>query len=260
MITSCKLAGLARSSWYYEQKTSEINIAIKERLISLSVERPRFGTPRMTVMIRKEFGDINHKRVERLYKEASLNLPRKRRKRKWHGVREVKPEAMWPHQSWSMDFVHDRTENGRTLRVLNIVDDFTRELIACIPEHSFSGFRVVRELDKIMEIKDIKPRSITMDNGPEFTSRAFMSWAYDKKIHINYIQPGKPTQNAFVESFNGKFRDECLNLNWFKDLKEAKQIIEEWKDDYNHHRPHSALNQMTPMEYKKQFILTHEVV
>ena len=158
------------------------------------------------------------------------------------------------------DFVHDRTENGRNLRVLNVVDDYTRELIACIPEHSFSGFRVVRELDRIMEMKDIKPRSMTMDNGPEFTSRAFMSWAYDKKIRINYIEPGKPTQNAYVESFNGKFRDECLNLNWFKDLKEARRIIEAWKDDYNHHRPHSALNQMTPMEYKKQFILTHQTV
>ena len=254
------MTALTRSSWYYEHKSSEINIAIKERLISLSAERPRFGTPRMTVMIRKEFGTINHKRVERLYKEASLNLPRKRRKRKWHGVREIKPVALRPHQSWSMDFVHDRTENGRNLRVLNVVDDYTRELIACIPEHSFSGYRVARELDQIIEMRNIKPKSITMDNGPEFISRAFMSWAYDKKIRINYIEPGKPTQNAFVESFNGKFRDECLNLNWFKDLKEARRIIEAWKDDYNHHRPHSALNQMTPMEYKKQFILTHQTV
>jgi len=211
-------------------------------------------------MIQREFGEVNHKRVERLYKEAGLNLPRKRRKRKWHGVREAKVKALWPHQSWSMDFVHDRTENGRTLRVLNIVDDFSRELITCIPEHSFSGRRVTRELDQVMETLDIKPKSITMDNGTEFTSRAFMSWAYDKKININYIEPGKPTQNAFVESFNGKFRDECLNLNWFKDLREAKQIIEEWKDDYNHQRPHRALGQMTPMEYKKQFILTHGTV
>jgi putative transposase len=250
VITSCELTALSRSSWYYKHKTSEVNKAIKERLIGLSTERPRFGTPRMTVMIRKEFGDVNHKRVERLYKEASLNLPQKRRKRKWHGVRKIKPQALRPHQSWSMDFVHDRTENGRNLRVLNVVDDFTRELIACIPEHSFSGYRVARELDKIMELRDIKPRCITMDNGPEFISRAFMSWAYEKKIHINYIEPGKPTQNAFVESFNGKFRDECLNLNWFKDLKEAKRIIEIWKDDYNHHRPHSSLNKMSPMEYK----------
>lgn len=228
--------------------------------MSLSEERPRFGSPRMTVMIRREFGQINHKRVERLYALAGLNLPKKRKKRKWHGVRERKPQALYPHQSWSMDFVHDRTENGRTLRVLNIVDDYSRELIACIPEHSFSGKRVTRELDHIMEAKGIKPRSITMDNGTEFTSRAFMSWTYNQKIHAHYIQPGKPTQNAYVESFNGKFRDECLNLNWFKNLKEAREIIEEWKDDYNHQRPHSSLNDMTPMEYKEQFKLTHQTV
>lgn len=184
-------------------------------------------------------------------KEAGLNLPHKNKKRKWHGVRQVKTQALWPHQRWSMDFVYDRTENGRTLRVLNVVDDFSRELIACIPEHSFSGFRVTKELDNIIDTLNYQPKSITMDKGTEFTSRAFMSWVYDKKIHINYIQRGKPTQSAFVESFNGKFRDECLNLNWFKDLKEAKQIIEEWKNDYNHRRPHSALGQMTPIEYNK---------
>jgi len=251
--TACRLAGLAKSTWYYRPKECERNQALSVRLHELARERPRFGSPRLTVLIRNEFGAVNHKRVERLYKVAELTLPRKRRKRRWQGRQKemLVPEA--PGQRWSMDFMTDKTVDGRRFRIFNVVDDFTREVITCLPERSFSGKRIIRELEQIMEIEEYQPERFVMDNGPEFTSRAFLGWAQYRQIQLDFIQPGKPNQNAFVESFNGKFRDECLNMNWFYNLDEAKYIISKWKEDYNHHRPHSSLGYLSPIDYKKLF-------
>lgn len=205
------------------------------------------------MLIRNEFGTINHKRVERLYREANLTLPRKRRKRKWLGRNLEMPKPEAPGHRWSIDFIHDKTVDGRRFRVFTVVDDCTREAIVCLPERSFSGHRIIRELEQIIEIRKEKPLSLVMDNGPEFTSRAFLGWAQLNDIKLDFIQPGKPTQNAFVESFNGRFRDECLNMNWFFDLHEAKRIISDWQDDYNQNRPHSSLGYLSPNEYKRQF-------
>lgn len=251
--TACKLAELAKSSWYYQPKISAYNIAIQTRITQLAAERPRFGSPRLTVLIRNEFGAVNHKRVERLYRDAGLNLPRKRKKRKWQGRHLEMPKPDAPGQRWSMDFIHDKTADGRKFRVFNVVDDCTREVIICMPERSFSGHRITRELEQVIAFRDEKPLSFVMDNGPEFTSRAFLGWAQLHDIKLDFIEPGKPNQNAFVESLNGRFRDECLNMNWFYDLYEAKRIIAEWKDDYNNHRPHSSLGYIAPNEYKRQF-------
>lgn len=255
--TACELAELPKSTWYYQAKENSWNETIMERLKALAQERPRFGSPRLTVLLRNEFGAVNHKRVERLYKAANLSLPRKRRKRKWQGRQQQMLIPDGPGQRWSMDFMHDRTSDGRKFRVFNVVDDFTRELIVCLPERSFSGHRIIRELEQVIETLDHQPKRIVLDNGPEFTSRVFLGWAQYRKIQLDFIQPGKPTQNAFIESFNGKFRDECLNMNWFYNLQEAKKIVNNWKEDYNQQRPHSSLGDISPYEYKKQFLLSH---
>lgn len=255
--TACKLAGLAKSTWYYQSRESDRNQALSERLKEIATERPRFGSPRLTVLIRSEFGTVNHKRIERLYRDAELTLPRKRRKRKWQGRQKEMLVPDGPDQRWSMDFMTDTTTDGRKFRIFNVVDDFTREAMACLPERSFSGKRIIRELEQLIETEEYQPDRIVMDNGPEFTSRAFLGWAQYRQIQLDFIQPGKPNQNAFVESFNGKFRDECLNMNWFYNLNEAKQIIREWREDYNHNRPHSSLGYLSPMDYKRQFF-SHE--
>ena len=251
--TACRLVGLAKSTWYYKPKKHEQNAVISDRLQELAVQRPRFGSPRLTILIRNEFGAVNHKRVERLYKDAGLVRPRKRRKRKWLGRQLEMPKPEAPDHRWSMDFVHDRTTDGRNFRVFTVVDDCTREAVICLPERSFSGHRIIRELEQVIEIREEAPLGFVMDNGSEFTSRAFLGWAQLNDIQLDFIQPGKPTQNAFVESFNGRFRDECLNMNWFYNLAEAKRIIAEWKDDYNQNRPHSSLGYLPPYEFKRQF-------
>lgn len=220
--TACRLAGLAKSTWYYRPNESDQDHALTARLKELASQRPRFGTPRLTVLIRSEFGAVNHKRVERFYKAAELTLPRKRRKRKWQGRQQEMLLPDGPRQRWSMAFMSDQTSDGRRFRVFNVVDDFTREVITCLPERSFSGKRIVRELEQLIETEDYQPERFVMDNGPEFISRAFLGWAQYRRIQLDFIEPGKPNQNAFVESFNGKFRDECLNMNWFFNMTEAK--------------------------------------
>jgi putative transposase len=157
---ACTLAGMAKSTWYYKPKENLLNNEISDRMKEIAIERPRFGSPRMTVLIRREFGTVNHKRIERLYKEARLTLPRERRKRKWHGRKNQMFVPLGPSQRWSMDFMEDKTVDGRRIRIFNVVDDFSREAIICQAERSFSGHRIVRELEQVMESRDIKPQSI----------------------------------------------------------------------------------------------------
>ena len=206
---SCQLAGLSRSSWYRQPVESAQNQAMRKRLRQLANERPIFGSPRMTTLLQREFGVVNHKRVERLYAEEGLQLPR-RPKRRRRGVSRPVPriEATAPGQRGSMDFVHDILADGRRIRVFTLVDDFSRECLAL-----------------------------------------------DKGVKLNFIEPGKPTQNAFIESFNGKFRHECLRQHRFESLYEARNIVEDWRQDYNH-RPHSSLNYKTPKEVVRQ----HEMI
>jgi len=191
---------------------------------------------------------INHKRTERIYHEEGLALRRKRRRKGAAGSRVMMPLPQRPNQRWSMDFVADSIVTGRRFRALAIVDDYSRECPAIEVDTSLGGARVVSVLERLAETRGL-PRVITTDNGPEFTGRALDEWAYLKGVQLNFIRPGKPIENAYAESFIGRLRDECLNENWFMNLKHARDIIEDWRRDYNEVRPHSSLHGGAPMEY-----------
>jgi putative transposase len=191
---------------------------------------------------------VNHKKTERIYSEEGLALRRKRRRKGAAGVRVVMASPMKPNERWSMDFVNDSIVTGRRFRALAIVDDYSRECPAIEVDTSIGGRRVVSVLDRLAEIRGL-PEIITIDNGPEFAGRVLDEWAYRRGVKLSFIRPGKPIENAYIESFNGRFRDECLNTNWFLSLKHARAAIEEWRRDYNEVRPHSSLKGATPREY-----------
>ena len=208
----------------------------------------RKGIRPQTHMARCTGIHANHKRVHRLYREAGLAVRRRRRR---HGVmveREQLALPSAPNEVWSMDFVMDALSNGRRLKCLTIVDDFTKESIDIVVDHGISGLYVARVLDQAARFRGY-PKAIRTDQGPEFTSRALDQWAYAKGVTLKLIQAGKPTQNAYIESFNGKFRDECLNEHWFTSLAQARAVISAWRNDYNEARPHSALDYLCPAEF-----------
>lgn len=217
-------------------------------MLAIARERPRFGYRRLYVRLRREGLMVNHKRVYRLYRAEGLAV--RKRKRKRINATQRQPHALptRPNQRWSMDFVSDGLGNGRRFRTLNVVDDFSRECLAIEADFSLPGARVVRVLDQLIEVRG-KPEAIVIDNGPEFAGRALDAWAYERGVALLFIRPGKPIENAFIESFNGRFRDECLNQHWFLSMKHARALISAWKEDYNTVRPHSALGNMPPAEY-----------
>lgn len=244
---ACRAMSLNLSSCRYVSRRSDDGV-ILERLKALACERPRFGYRRLHVMLLREGLKVNRKRVYRLYKQEGLTVRRKKRKRISLFGRKPLPIGSGPNERWSMDFVSDQLADGRSFRTLNVVDDFTRESLAIEVDVSLSGQRVARVLDRVIELRGM-PKSIVMDNGPEFTSRALDAWAYQNKVNLAFIAPGKPTQNGYAESFNGKFRDECLNQHWFMSLSDARRKIEDWRTDYNYVRPHSSLGNRSPIEY-----------
>lgn len=201
-------------------------------------------------MLRREGWKVNHKKIYRIYRELGLQV--RKRKRKKVSVKRLanRTAPMTKNERWSMDFVHDATWDGRKLRMLTIVDDFTRECLWIEADSSLSGKRVVRVLEALRSRRGL-PKGILTDNGSEFTGKDMDRWAYDKGVNLMLIEPGKPSQNAYIESFNGKFRDECLNEHWFINLHDARSIIEEWRLDYNTSRPHSSIGNMTPEEFSK---------
>lgn len=225
---------------------------IRVRLRALAEERPRFGYRRLTIMLRREGLLVNHKRVYRLYRLDGLQVRRKKRKRIARRRRRDIVTPARPNERWSMDFMCDQLADGRRFRTLNVVDDFTREALAIEVGTSLSGAVVARTLERLVRERG-KPQSIVMDNGPEFTGRALDAWAHQRGVELAFIRPGKPTENAFTESFNGKFRDECLNQLWFVNLGQARREIEAWRDDYNFERPHSSLGDITPIEFRRAF-------
>jgi len=231
---------------------------LKKRLTDLAQERPRYGYRRLEILLRREGEVVNHKRVFRVYQDAGLCVKRRQRKRL---LRAGHPQltASAPNQQWAIDFVHDRLAGGRTIRVLTVVDTFTRECLALEVDSCLPSQRVTRALDQIIFERG-RPDSIRMDNGSELTSRHFLAWGMDRRISLNYIQPGKPVQNAFAESFNGKLRDECLNTNWFVNLWEARRRIQLWRDDYNNQRPHSSLGYLTPSQFADAFSAQEKAV
>jgi len=199
-------------------------------------------------LLKREGLVINHKRTERLYREEGLALRKKRRRKGAAGARVTLPPPQRVNERWSMDFVADSIVNGRRFRALTIVDDYTRECPTIEVDTSLGGRRVINVLDRLADIRGL-PATITIDNGPEFAGKALDEWAYRRSVKLNFIRPGKPIDNAYIESFNGRFRDECLNTNWFINLKHAREVIEDWRIDYNEVRPHSSLKGATPKEY-----------
>ena len=243
---ACRFLGTARSSQRYRGRRVQPP-GLRERLTELAAARPRWGYRRLWVLLRREGYAVNWKRVYRLYRDAGLAV--KRRRRKLVAVaRRPLPPAMQPNERWSMDFVHDRLINGRWFRSLTNVDDFTRECLAIEVDTSLTGVRVVEVLTQLAHTRRLPP-TIVVDNGPEFAGRVLDAWAYRRGITLAFIQPGKPTQNAFVESFNSRLRDECLNAHWFVTVAEAQLTIEHWRDDYNTQHPHGSLGRRTPSEF-----------
>jgi putative transposase len=202
-------------------------------------------------MLRREGVRVNHKRVYRLYRAEGLAVRRKKRKRIAEEIRTVPPPPATPNQRWSMDFMEDWLAAGRRFRTLNVVDDFTRRCAAIEVDTSLSGTRVGRVLDRAIA-EHGKPEVIVVDNGPEFSGKALDVWAFERGVQLHFIRPGKPIENAYVESFNGKFGDEWLNQTWFLDLDDARSKIEAWRRDYNAVRPHSSLGNLTPNEYAER--------
>lgn len=223
---------------------------LRRRLKELAERYHRYGYLLLHGLLRNEGLVVNRKRTYRLYTEMGLQIRTRRRKKL---IRPRVPLAL-PERAgerWSVDFVHDQLSCGRRFRVLNIVDDFSRECVGQLVDTSISGARLARYLDQVAEERPL-PRTLVCDNGAELTSKAMFFWSQSRGVKLHYIQPGKPTQNAFVESFNGKFRDGCLNQQWFQDLFEARHIINDWRDHYNHVRPHSALGYLPPAVYAQQ--------
>ena len=257
---ACSLVGIWRGTCRYQVKGNREDDLIRHRLRELAVARPRFGSPRLGVLLCQELGVINHKRVERLYAEEGLQLPKRRKKLRRSFSRVMPVETpTGPRQRWSVDFVHDSLRDGRRFRTLTIVDQFSRECPAIVVDTSISGPRVTRVLDGLAEYTGL-PQVMVMDNGPEFTSKAMLYWAERRGVRLHFIDPGKPTQNAYIESFNGKFRDECLNRYWFNNLQEARRMIEEWRQDYNRARPHSSLGYLAPETFRQHHELSLSVV
>jgi putative transposase len=245
---ACELVLIPRSTYRFKPDRLR-DEPLRQRLVELAQEKPRYGYRRLLVLIRWDGTVVNHKRLFRIYRAAGLSVKRKRRKRL---VRTCSPRTRptGPNQEWSLDFVHDRLANGRAVRVLGVVDTFTRECLALEVDTSFASRRVTRVLEGIIAERG-RPQRLLMDNGSELTSRHFLSWGVDWKLELAYIQPGKPVQNAYVESFNGKLRDECLNVSWFRNLWQARARISAWRKEYNAARPHSSLGYRTPAAFRE---------
>ena len=250
---ACRLVGAHCRTMRYQARVRPDEPELRERLRALAAQRPRWGYRRLHVLLQREFGVINHKRVYRLYRLEHLKLRQRKRKRVAILSREAPVSVARPREAWAMDFMQDVLVDGRRFRTLNILDLATRECLAIEVDTSLPGQRVLRVLDQIIAWYGV-PKRITLDNGPEFAGRALDAWAYAHQVLLDFIEPGKPTQNGHLESFNGKFRDECLNLHWFTSLHHARQIIAAWKEDYNTQRPHSALHQQPPTIYAQTLL------
>jgi putative transposase len=248
---ACAALGVLRSTCRYVCQRRD-NVKLRERLKELAQKRPRFGYRRLWVLLRRERIAVNHKRVHRLYREEGLQVRRRRRRKRISEVRNPLLAPSRPNERWSIDFMRDTLGDARAFRTFNVVDDLTRECPAIEVAKSIPGARVTRVLDQIASERGY-PSRLVMDNGPEFISQALDEWAYRHGVELHFITPGRPVENAYIESFNGKFRDECLNEHWFSTLDDARRTIEDWRRDYNEERPHSALGGLPPREYAAQF-------
>jgi putative transposase len=244
---ACGLICLDPKTFRYASRRSD-DTELRARLKVLASERRRFGYRRLHILLKREGVALNHKKLFRLYREERLTVRRRGGRKRALGTRAPMTLPQGPNQRWSLDFVSDMLADGRRFRVLVVVDDFTRECLALIVDTSLSGIRVARELDALVAVR-ARPMMIVSDNGTELTSRAILQWQEDETVGWHYIAPGKPMQNGFVESLNGRFRDECLNEHLFRSLPAARRLIEEWRIDYNTRRPHTSLGGLTPNEF-----------
>jgi putative transposase len=244
---ACGLIVLHPKTYRYASRRSD-DLEVRARLKTLAAERRRFGYRRLHILLRREGIMLNHKKLFRLYREERLTVRRRGGRKRAIGTRAPMAMPQGANQRWSLDFVSDMLADGRRFRVLVVVDDFTRECLALVVDTSLSGIRVARELDTLVAERG-RPLMIVSDNGTELTSRAILQWQEDQGVEWHYIAPGKPMQNGFVESLNGRFRDECLNEHLFRNLPAARRLIEEWRIDYNACRPHTSLGGLTPSEF-----------
>lgn len=244
---ACGLVSISRSLYRYVSRRGDAS-PLKQRIGDIAAAKRRYGYRRVYVRLRREGWAVNRKRVYRLYREMGLAVRRRKRKRIGIVERRPLPKPSLANQSWSMDFVSDGLANGRRLRCLTIVDDCTRECLAIEVDTSITGTRVKAVMERLADLR-VLPRSITVDHGPEFEGQVLDAWAYAANVQLAFIRPGKPNENAYIESFNGKFRDECLNEHWFISMAHARQVIEAWRIEYNTERTHSSLDDLTPEEF-----------
>jgi len=255
----CRLINLYRSAWYYQAHRRE-DRPVRDRIKEIAKTRVRYGCWRIFTLLRREGWKDNHKRIHRIYKEEGLNLRSKRpRRSKSAAHRLERPDLNNLYQCWSMDFVSDQLFDGRKFRALTIVDNFSRYCYAIQVGQSLKGINVVEVMNRLKLQNKTVPKRIQVDNGSEFISKDFDKWAYENNVTLDYSRPGKPTDNPYIESFNGSFRDECLNTNWFLSLEDAFEKIEEWRMEYNCFRPHSSLDGMTPDEVVEMYQMKPEI-
>jgi len=246
---ACRVVALSRSRWQYRSVRGD-DAAVRTRLRELAAAKPRWGYQQLHVLLRREGHVINHKKVLRLYREEGLAVTRRRRKKHVAIARVPLPKPSGRTERWSMDFVSDALADGRPFRCFTLVDDFTRECPVIEVAHSLPAWRVIDALERVAAERGL-PKSIVCDNGPEFAGKAMDRWAYEHGVVLQFIRPGKPVENAFCESFNGKLRDECLSANWFASLADARRVIEGWRREYNEERPHKNLGRRTPAEFTR---------
>jgi putative transposase len=249
-LRACGLIQITRWSNRYQSRRDP-QTELRVRLRDLASTRIRYGYRRLTVLLRREGWHVNTKRVYRLYREEGLEL-RIQKKAKRAARTRIRPtQASYPNQRWSMDFVSDRLVDGRWFRILTVVDQFTRECLCAHADRSQTGEKVSERLERVIARRGV-PESITSDNGGEFAGQTMDHWAHQTGVKLDFIRPGKPVENSYIESFNGRLRDECLNVEVFLDLADAQSKIEKWRRDYNQHRPHSALADRTPQEFARK--------
>ena len=249
---ACGLVGLGRSVMRYRPRRRPDEEPLRRRLRELAAERPRFGYRRLHALLRREGCVVNHKRVARLYREEDLVVRRRKRKRVARDGRGRPAPPSRPNQQWGVDFLGDALAWGRRIRLLTVEDVFTREALAIEVDVSLPGERVARVLERLAAERGA-PAELVLDNGPELAGTALDRWAYERDVRLRFIEPGKPVQNAFVEGFHGRLRDECLNRHWFLGLADARRTVEAWRVDYNRDRPHSALGYRSPEEFRLDF-------
>ena len=250
---ACRALELPRSTKRHQPRADRLNERIISRLRELSEKKKRYGSPRLHQLLLREGFKINHKRTERLYRKEGLSLRRKKKRRLYRSeTRAPLADPTKPNQYWSMDFVSDQFVHGGRFRGLTIVDIYSRESPVIEVARSMPAVRVVQVLERLKEDRGL-PEAIVLDNGPEMISLALDQWVYENGVKLHFIDPGKPTQNAFIESFNGTFRDECLNMHWFYNLDDARRKIESWRKEDNEEHPHSSLDYLTPKEFAEKW-------